>query len=556
MLRRLLFFVCLVFASPVFASPAFAMDELVIGMSTAPGTLNPLLNSMLAGAFINSMTERPITVFDPDWKLVCLLCTELPTVENGHARIVDLPPDDKGVVRKGMEVDIELRPMTWGDGTPVTARDFQFTIDVGRHPQSGVPSVEDYRRILKVEIKDDRHFTITRDRVTFDYNVLDFFPLPAHIEKPIFDADPAEYRTRTTYDADPANPGLAYGPYRVVEVVPGSRIALERNPHWSGAPPQFRRILIKFFENSSSLEANLLSGNVDYVPGESGLSFSQSLAFEQRHADRYNVVFKPSLTYGHIDVNLDNPLLGDVRVRRAILMAIDRKTISDKLFHGKQPVADGNVNPLDPMYSPAARPYAYDPAQAKELLDEAGFRQVATGERRNARGQRLSLVLDYASGNRASDQVAQVIQSELRRVGIELRLKAAPARIYFGNLNKRKFDSLAFYSWVTSPGSVPRTTLHSTEIPSAENGWSGQNFPGYRNPEMDRALDGAERELDPVRRRAFFADILRLYADDLPALPMYFRVDSFVIPKTLTGVVPTGHQGCTSLWIENWRWRD
>jgi peptide/nickel transport system substrate-binding protein len=502
------------------------------------------------------MTERPITAFDPDWKLVCLLCTELPTVENGRARVVDLPPDDKGVVKKGMEIDVELKAMTWGDGTPVTARDFQFTIEVGQHPQSGVPSIEDYRRILKVDIKDDRHFTLTKDRVTFDYNVLDFFPLPAHIEKPVFDAAPAEYRTRTTYDADPANLGLAYGPYRIVEVVPGSRIALERNPRWTGQKPQFRRILLKFFENSSSLEANLLSGNVDYVPGESGLSFSQSLAFEQRHGDRYNVVFKPSLAYAHIDVNLDNPLLADVRVRQAILTAIDRKTISDKLFAGKQPVADGDVNPLDPMYSPAERHHAYDPAQARKLLDEAGFKEVAPGERRNAQGQRLSLVLDYASGSRTSDQIVQVIQSELRRVGIELRLKAAPARIYFAALNKRKFDSLAFYSWITSPGSVPRTTLHSTEIPTADNGWSGQNYPGYRSPAMDTALDGAERELDPGKRRGFFADILRLYADDLPVLPMYFRTDSFVIPKPLTGVVPTGHQGCSSLWIETWRWQD
>jgi peptide/nickel transport system substrate-binding protein len=550
MVRRLLFLVCL-----VLASPAFAMDELVIGMSTAPGTLNPLINAMLAGAFVNSMTERPLTAYDADWKLVCLLCTELPTVENGRARIVDLPPDDKGVVKKGMEVDIELRPMTWADGTPVTARDFEFTIEVGKHPQSGVPSGEDYRRILKVEIKDDRHFTLTRDRVTFDYNVLEFLPLSAHIEKPIFDANPAEYRTRTTYDADPANPGLAFGPYRLVEVVPGTRIALERNPHWTGQPPQFRRILIKFFENSSSLEANLLSGNVDYVPGESGLSFNQSLAFEQRHGDKYNVVYKPSLTYSHIDVNLDNPLLTDVRVRRAILMAIDRKTISDTLFYGKQPVADANVNPLDPMYSPA-RHYDYDPDQAKKLLDEAGFKEAANGERRNAQGQRLSLVLDYASGNRSSDQVAQVLQSELRRVGIELRLKAAPARIYFANLTKRKFDSFAFYAWVSSPGSVPRTTLHSTEIPTAGNGWSGQNYPGYHTPEMDKALDAAERELDPGKRRALFADILRLYTDDLPVLPMYFRVDSFVIPKPLTGVVPTGNQTCTSLWIETWRWRD
>lgn len=540
----------------VLAPPAFAMDELVVGMNTAPGTLNPLINSMLAGAFINSMTERPITAYDANWKLVCLLCTELPTVENGRARVVDLPPDDKGVVKKGIEVDIELKAMKWADDTPVTSRDIQFTIEVGKHSQSGVPSSEDYRRIVKFEIKDDRHFTFTKDRVTFDYNVLEFMPLSAHIEKPIFDANPAEYRLRTTYDADPANPGLAFGPYRVVEVIPGSRMALERNPYWTGIAPQFKRILIKFFENSSSLEANSLSGNVDYVPGESGLTFNQSLAFERRHGDKYDVVYKPSLTYSHIDVNLDNPLLADRRVRRAILMAIDRKTISDKLFYGKQPVADGNVSPLDPMYSPSARHYDYDPAEARRLLDEAGFREIAKDVRQNAKGERLSLVLAFASGNRISDQLAQVMQSELRQIGVELRLKAAPARIYFDTLTHRKFDSLAFYAWVMSPENVPRTTLQSTEIPTAENGWSGQNFPGYRNSGMDHVLEAAERELNPDKRRAFFADMLRLYADDLPVLPMYFRVDLFVIPKQLKGVVPTGHQGSTSLWIENWRWQD
>lgn len=550
MLRRLLLLACVLFAPP----PALALDELVIGMGTSPGTLNPLLNSMLAGAFVNGMTGRPLTVYDADWKLVCLLCTELPTVENGRARIVDLPPDDKGTVAKGMEIDIELKPMSWGDGKPLTARDFQFTVEVGKHPLSGIPSSEEYRRIVKFDIKDDRHFTLTKDRVTFDYNVFgEFVPLPAHIEKPIFDANPADYRLRTAFDTDPARPGLALGPYRLVDIVPGSRIVLERNTHWSGQAPAFNRILIKFFENSSSLEANLLSGNVDYVPGESGLSFSQALAFELRHRDRFDVVFKPSLTYGHIDVNLDHPILRDLRVRRAILMAINRQAIADTLFHGKQPVADADVNPLDPMFSPAARHYDHDPAAARRLLDEAGFPEVAKGERRNAKGLRLTFEMSYASGNRASDQIAQVIQSDLRQVGIDLRLKAAPARIYFADLTKRKFD-LAFYSWVTTPENVPRTTLHSTEIPSAGNGWSGQNFPGYRNADMDRALDEAERELDEGKRRALFANILRLYSNDLPVLPMYFRVDSFVMPKSLKGVRPTGYQGSTSLWIEDWRW--
>ena len=110
-------------------------------------------------------------------------------------------------------------------------------------------------------------------------------------------------------------------------MVPGNRIVLEQNPTWTGEKPHFKRIVVKIIENTAALEANLLSGNVDYVLGELGLSLDQALAFEKRHKDKYDVIYKPALIYEHIDVNLDNPLLEDRRVRQAILMAIDRKAI-------------------------------------------------------------------------------------------------------------------------------------------------------------------------------------------------------------------------------------
>src|SRR5260370_28444260 len=88
------------------------------------------------------------------------------------------------------------------------------------------------------------------------------------MRKPIFTPNPAKYRNKTAYDTDPTNPGLAFGPYRIVELVRGSRIVLEQNPHWTGDKPQFKRLVIKIFENSSALEANLLSGNADYILGE------------------------------------------------------------------------------------------------------------------------------------------------------------------------------------------------------------------------------------------------------------------------------------------------
>jgi peptide/nickel transport system substrate-binding protein len=548
MIRRVLF---LVLALSALAAPARAKDELVLGMTQTPGTWNPLISAMLAKSLISNMTARPLTAWNADWKLVCLVCTELPTIENGKARVIDLPGG-----KKGMEVDIEMRDLSWGDGVPVTAKDVAFTLEVGKHPLSGVASSEGYKRILKLDAKDDRHFTMTIDRVTFDYNSLGLSLLPAHIEKPIFDANPAEYRNKTAYDTNSTNPGLAFGPYRIVEIVPGSRIALEQNPTWTGEKPHFKRIVVKIIENTASLEANLLSGNIDYALGELGLSLDQTLAFEKRHKDKYNFIYKPALIYEHIDTMLENKLLADRRVRQAILMAIDRKAISDKLFEGKQPIADGPISPLDPMFSPGSRHYSYDPAAARKLLDEAGFAEIKNGVRQNGAGERFSIEITTTAGNRVRELVAQVIQSQLKQVGIELRIKAEPPRIFSDALNKRQFTGLAMYAWVQQPEGVPRTILHSEEIPSAQNGWSGQNYPGYRNPDMDKALDAAERELDADKRRVLFADIQRIHADDLPVLPLFFRVDPFVIPKPLKGVVPTGHLNSSTLWVEQWRWEN
>ena len=548
MVRRFFFILA---ALAAFAVPAMAKDELVLAINQAPGTMNPLISSMLAKSLVSNMTARPLTAFDVSWKTVCMVCTELPTIENGKARIVDLPNGKKGIA-----IDFELKPMVWGDGVPVTARDYDFTIQVGKNPVSGVASAEAYKRILKFEVKDDLHFTMTVDRVTFDYNSWALTPLPAHIEKPIFDANPAEYRNRTAYDTDPTNKGLYFGPYRIAELVPGSRITLEANPTWTGEKPHFKRIVFKIIEATAALEANLLSGNVDYVLGELGLTLDQALAFDKRHRDKYNVVYKPALIYEHIDVRLDNPLLSDRRVRQAILMAIDRKAISEKLFEGKQPVADSGISPLDPMYDPKGRHYGYDPTAAKKLLDDAGFKEIRNGVRQNGKGERFSIELATTAGNRVREQVAQVIQSQLRQVGIELRIRAEPPRIFSESLNRRTFTGLAMYAWVEAPQGVPHSTLYSTEIPTAANAWSGQNYPGYASAAMDKAIDAAERELDEGKRRALFAEIQRIHAEDLPVLPLFFRVDPFVLPKQLKGVTPTGTLDGSTLWVEQWHWED
>ncbi len=524
--------------------------ELKIGLSQFPSTLNPQIDSMLAKSYVLAMTQRPITVYDQDWNLVCIVCVELPTLENGQAMLETLPDGGQGIA-----VTYRLLPdATWGDGIPVTSADMVFTWEAGRHPKSGFTSFETFRRILAVDVIDEKTFTLHNDRVTFDYNSLQLDLLPAHIERPIFEADPEAYRNRTAYDTDPTNPALAFGPYRIVEVVSGSRIVLVPNSTWSGPAPAFDRITVQIIENTAALEANLLSGAIDMIAGELGLTIDQALAFEKRNSGRYTVIYKPGLIYEHLDLNLDNPVLDDRRVRQALIYALDREALSDTLFGGKQPVARTSISPLDWIYDPDVPTYPFDPERAGTLLEEAGWIPGPDGIRTNAAGDRLTITLMTTAGNRTRELVAQVLQSQWRDLGIDARIRNEPARVFFGEtVSKRKFTGAAMFAWLSSPENVPRTTLYSDQIPTAENNWAGQNYTGFKSAEMDAVIDAIEIELDRDKRKILWKRLQRLYAEALPVIPLYWRADAYILPNWLKGVRPTGHQVTTTLWIEEWR---
>jgi peptide/nickel transport system substrate-binding protein len=528
-----------------------AEDELVIGISQFPSNLHPNIDHMAAKSYVLNMAQRPFTTYDPEWRLICMLCTKLPTMENGLAKI---EKQDDG--SDGIALTYSIHPdATWGDGTPVTTADVMFTYEVGAHPRSGVSNAELYRRITGIDVVDDKTFVMHVDRVTFEYNAInDFRILPAHLERPVFEADPVAYRNRTTFDTDPANPGLYFGPYRITDFSSGAFIVLEPNPTWWGERPQFQRIVVKVIENTAALEANLLSGSIDMIAGELGLTIDQALAFEKRHGDQFQIVYEPGLTYEHIDLNLDNPTLADVRVRKALIMGLDREALNQQLFEGRQPVAHTSVNPLDWVHSEDVPRYQEDLEAAAALLDEAGWDQIKDGVRHNAAGEPLTLELMSTAGSRTRELVEQVLQSQWQRLGIDVRIRNEPARVFFGDTtSKRKFSAMAMFAWISSPENVPRSTLHSEEIPTEANGWAGQNYTGYRNPEMDQLIDAIELELDRGKREQMWHRLQKIYAEDLPALPLYFRANPHVWPLWLEGVTPTGHQYSSSLWVERWR---
>ncbi|MFT8246563.1 peptide ABC transporter substrate-binding protein [Roseomonas sp. BN140053] len=538
---------------------AFAQDapgtreQLSIGITQFPSSFHPNIESMAARSFVEGFARVPLTAFGPDWRLQCLGCETLPSLENGLAQR-ETTPDGK----PGLRVTWRLREgLCWGDGTPVTAEDLRFAWEAGRASETGFGGAEFYRSAYEFLSDDPRSVTLRFDRVTFDFaSAGDFAPLPAHLDRARWEENKRDYRSRTLYDTDTSNPGLWNGPYRIAAVQPGAGVTLERNAHWSGPVPAFGRIQIRTVENTAALEAQLLAGQVDMVAGELGFALDQAVALQARTRDRFRFEFRPGLVWEHIDLNLDNPALADVRVRQALMLGIDRERIVQSLYAGRQPVASSGIHPDDPMYDPQVRRGNFDPARAQALLEEAGWKRAPGGARQNAAGERLTLEFMTTAGNRSREQVQQAIQGMWRAVGVEARIRNEPPRVFFAEtLSRRRFTGAALFAWISSPENVPRTTLHSEEIPRAERNWSGQNYPGFRNAELDALLQALPEELDPEKRRPLWARLQAITAEQLPALPLWHRADPHVWPRWLDGVRPTGNLYPSSLWVTDWRVR-
>jgi peptide/nickel transport system substrate-binding protein len=533
------------------AAPAQAKDDLVIGIAQFPSSLHPSIDAEVVRNYVLDFGIRPVTAFDPDWKNSCLLCTELPTVQNGLAKF-----EDRGGV-KGMAVTIKLKPgLKWGDGVPVTTKDLEFTWKVGRDPASGWSNNNLWNRATSIDIVDDTTAVMHLGGVMVSYNQWDTL-LPEHIEAPILakTANVGDYIKQTAFNRAPTTPGLWDGPYRMTQYDSGNQVVFEPNENWSGPKPGFKHIVLRLIDKTPALLANLESGDIDMVNGEGvGLTIDQVIALQKKEPDKFTYIFKPALTYEHIDLQIGNPILTDVRVRRALLYGIDRKTMTSRLFEGKQPVADTWVNPLNPMYSPDAAKYPYDPAKAKALLAEAGWKPGSDGICRNAKGERLSLELTTTAGNQLRELVEQVLQNQWKAACVEIAIKNEPPRTMFGEtVKKRAYTGLIMYGWTSNVTETPLRTLHSSQIPTAANNWAGANYIAFDNKRMDTLIDQAETELDPAKGKVLWAEMQKIYADELPVLPLYFRADPHVIPKWLAGYTPTGHGDFSALWSENWR---
>ncbi len=539
-------------AASLTAATAADHDQLVVGMTAFSSSQHPYIDPVIVKSWTLGFTSRPVTYFTPDsWANMCALCTELPSIENGRATI-ETQPNGK----PGMAVRWTLKPdLKWGDGVPLTTKDIAYTVKVGGDPTTGFPDARVWGRIYKSDIIDDQNIVLHLDEVTPLFNRMNKL-LSEHIDGPTYAAakQPGDYVKQNAYNRAPTTPGLWNGPYLMTANDGASQIVLEPNPYWSGTKPSLKRIVIRSIGDTAALQANLLSGDIDIVPGDgNGLSLDQVLAMQKQHPAQFNYIFNDSVTFYHLDVNLDNPILQDANVRRAMLMAIDRKSMSDRLVAGKYKLAATWVPPKEPMFAEGIPVVPYDPADAKKLLADAGWTPGADGILRNAKGEKFSIEFSTPTESKLGLLIQQVAQDQLKRVGIETTIKNEIQRTFFGDtLKRRKFGGLALYTWLFSVSFSPLQLYAISNIPTEANGWGGSNYMGWRSQDFERALQASATDLDMGKQKADWAEMQKIYARELPTLPLFFVPQAHVLPTWLKGYVPAGMTDYPSLRAEDW----
>jgi peptide/nickel transport system substrate-binding protein len=530
----------LAFSPLATGAAAPARDRVTVLLGQEPAELFPGFVSNLA---VETNVEAPMWCGligrDDKWKLYTDLAMKVPTLKDGDWQL--LP-------NKKMRVTFKIKNnYRWHDGRPVTAEDYVWTLRMRKNPNTPVVSRFLDNKIESVVAPSPYQFSFQYNEIYAYGNLDPFTLLPAHRLRPAYNRDPKNI------DKDPfGRAPVACGAYRFKQWSPGNFIELERFDQYGGPKAKVRTITYRFILDSTVMTANIIAGEGD-ATGTNNLSLEQMDEIARRGAGRAVTHYTEALVWEHIDFNMDNEWLKDKRVRQAIAHAVDRESMVRALFQGRQPVAHSYFAPKHFAYHQNVKKYNLDLARARQLLAEAGFTPGPDGILRDSSGKRFEMSIMTTAGNAVREQVQQIVKDQLRQAGIDLRIDNRPASVLFGQVTtQRTYPHMVMYAWVSAPTTHFRTIWHSKEIPTAANNWVGQNTPGYKNSEMDRLLEQADEELDEAKRAALLKRAQEIWTEDLPSLPLWFRLELNVSRAGLKEYKPTGHLSGPTWNAEQW----
>jgi peptide/nickel transport system substrate-binding protein len=386
----------------------------------------------------------------------------------------------------------------FSDGKPVRASDVIFTLHKMLDEQSPrfAATFEGLDR-TQTKALDDRTVRVVFDKpyagrlLSFNVGIM-----PEHVY--------AKEKFDTTTKV------VGNGPYVVKRREPGRSILLERRDNYWREKPPIASILFRVLTDDTTAWQALQRGDIDV--GIVANDLWQRVKDDPKVTEKLAFHITYQLGYNCIVWNLADPLLNEVRVRRALAMAFDRQTVIDRLYHGQARAVSGPFTSDEWAANAEVQPIAFNPTAAAGLLSSAGWRDTDGDGVLDRAGKRFAFTLLIPSGSETSRAQAQVFQEALKRLGVQMEIKPLDGAAFFEQVLQRNYQA-AYMSWVNEPDPDPYELFHSSQFSP-----DGMNVVGYANEEADQLLEEARAELDPARRTDLYHQLHDVLARDQPYL--------------------------------------
>jgi peptide/nickel transport system substrate-binding protein len=476
-------------------APVVPSDYLQVDIGTSPTALDPRLSVDAISSRIDELIYDSMAKIGRDGKFAGDLADQ-----------IERPTPTRLVfhLRHGVR---------FSDGRELTARDVKYTYDSILDPASLSLKRPGLAEVASIRILDGYTVEITTKR-----------PYAPALEIAAYGVVP-NGTPLPGKRGGMAPPGS--GPFRLLRFARDEAVVLARNPYHEYPRDAALGIALKVVPDATVRALELTEGICDFAEND---SIQPDLIPYLAAQPDLRVVKSPGTTFQYLAFNFRDPRLRDVRLRRAIAYAIDRRQIVDSMLRGTARVATGMFAPENWAYAGDVMRYRYDPARARRMIEEAGY---APGD------PRLTFV--YKTTPEGS-RLAEVIQAMLKRIGVTLDIHTNEWATFYGDLVRGNFD-LAPSQWVGLSDPHQYLLVFDSKMMPPK----GYNRGAYVNAEMDKLVEAGDITLDLAARREIYAGVQQLAARELPYVPLWWLDNVAVMNRRVTDFEPYPNGSLRSL---------
>jgi peptide/nickel transport system substrate-binding protein len=444
-----------------------------------------------------------------------------------------------------LSIRFQLNPAArWHDGRPVRAADVQFSYSLYVDPVVASPHASAFTGIDSVTVADSLTAVVwwhARHPEQFFQVAYNLAVMPAHLLAP----EPRAALAQSTFAQHP----IGSGRYRFAQWTPRRELLFVADSSNYRGAPQFARVLWTITADPNAAVLRVLAGEADVLESVRGDAYVRA-----RQASHVQTVSYGSLDYAFLAFNFARDrgpargLFAERALRVALTQAIDRDAIVANALDSLGEVALGPFTRAEPMVDARMREIAFDRRAAERALDSLGWTRGAGGVR-TLHGRPLRFEVLVPSSSATRQRLAVLLQSELKRVGVQIDITPLEPGVFFARLQRGDFDA-ALNMWRSDPSPQALRQVWG----SVRGADIGGNFGRYRSVIFDSLLDRASHEFDPVVRRRTFRAAYQQIVDDAPAIWLYEPRNIAVVSRR---IAPVGMRA-DAWWaaLSEWRHRD